>query len=857
MENLELYSQNVRPSTGNSVQPSPTVSPVVQLKPTTNQTVQTTQTSENDSNGANLASFILPITLTLLILVLAAAGVAAGLYYYSILLKKKDRDDKGLSGVIFEIKVPRTNETEIAVAEQMFSNLYGIGGGGKGWKEWITVKNCISFEMVGLPGEIRFYVYSPKKLADLVEKQILGAYQDAEVTIVDEYNIFEETSKVAYASLMLTDESYYPLKTASDFKGDPLANILSSLSRIGPGEGVIVQFVISPAESKWQKAGRKFIQKVETNNSDPEKKKISVSQEQIQGIGKKISKLGFNTAIRIVATAPNQDIAQMHVDNIIGALEQFSNPGINDMKKDKLNKLKEIDFMRDIIFRRMPLKNKTILNVEELSSLFHFPNKNIETPNINWLMSKDSPAANWISSDIGTKDAIWLGNNYYRGNSKRICFKREDRRKHSYILGQTGSGKSRLLLRMMYQDMMNGDGLCFIDPHGSTAEALLQRVPHERIEDVIYLSAADFERPFGFNLMEFNTEQDKHMVINGFIELLKKMYDPHNQGIVGPILERAFRNSMLTAMSVKGSTLLEVLRIMTDDKWVNEKWLPLVKDELVKRYWTDQIAKTNEFHKSETLGYLTSKFDRFVTNLAMRNIICQSTSSFNMREAMDSGKIIIVNLAKGLMGEENAQFLGLLMIPKIVSAALSREDIMNEEDRRDFFFYVDEFQNFASESFASILSEARKYHLNLTVANQYIAQLDDKVKTAVFGNVGSLLIARCGPEDAKFLEAQFQPTFSAEDIQNQPNQHYYTKLMTDERYPAPFSLEPGWGSWFPNSGFDMPQSKETAELVKQMSRLKYGRDVNLVTEEINSRSELAVKNDKPEGSTGMPSLPMK
>lgn len=848
MKEIELLAQNVRPGGNSNNNDS-----IIEVPSNKNNS----QITSADNTDFDLGGIILWTSLIVLIIALAAGGIAAGLYYYSILLKKKDRDDKVKTGVIFEVKVPRTNETEIAVAEQMFSNLYGIGGGGKGWKKWITVKNCISFELVGLPGEIRFYVYSPKKLADLVEKQILGAYQDAEVMIVDEYNIFEEESKVAYASMILTDESYYPLKTAQDFKGDPLSNILSSLSKMGPGEGLIVQFVISPAESKWQKSGRKFIQKVESNNSDPEKKKIHVSQEQIQGIGKKISKLGFDTAIRIIGTAKSQEIAQMHVDNVIGALEQFANPGINEMKKDKINKLKEFDFMKDVIYRRMPLKNKTILNVEELASLFHFPNKNVETPNINWLMSKNAPAANWISSEIGTKDAIWIGNNYYRGNTKRVCFKREDRRKHTYILGQTGSGKSRLLLRMMYQDILNGDGLCFIDPHGSTAEALLQRIPHERAEDVIYLNAADFDRPFGFNLMEFHSEQDKHMIINGFIDLLKKMYDPHNQGIVGPILERAFRNSMLTAMSVQGSTLLEVLRIMTDEKWVNEKWLPLVKDDLVKRYWTDQIAKTNEYHKSETLGYLTSKFDRFVTNLAMRNIIAQSTSSFNMREVMDTGKILIINLAKGLMGEENSQFLGLLLIPKIVSAALSREDIQNEDDRRDFFFYVDEFQNFASESFASILSEARKYHLNLTVANQYIAQLDEKVKTAVFGNVGSLLIARCGPEDAKFLEAQFLPTFNYEDIQNQPNQHYYAKLLTDEKYPSPFSLEPGWGSWFPHSGFDMPQNKEVAELIKQMSRLRYGRDVKLVTEEINSRSELAVKNDKPEGSLGMPGLPIK
>jgi hypothetical protein len=546
----------------------------------------------------------------------------------------------------------------------------------------------------------------------------------------------------------------------------------------------------------------------------------------------------------------------MHLDNIVGAFDQFSNPGINEFKKEKSNKLNGKEFMHDVIYRKPPLSGGAVLNIEELASLYHFPNKEIRTPNINWLLAKESPAANWISSDVSSKDTIWLGDNIYRGVRKRICFQRDDRRRHAYLLGQTGSGKSWMLVRMIMQDIYNGDGVCFIDPHGQTAEMVLERIPHERVEDVVYFDASDYERPVGYNIMEFRDEQDKHRIINSFIGLLKKIFDPHNQGIVGPILERSVRNAMLTAMSEQGSTMVEVLRILTDQKWVEEKWLPLIKDDMVKRFWTDQIQKTSDFHKSETLGYLTSKFDRFVTNLAVRNIIGQSKSSFNMRDIMDNKKILIVNLSKGLIGEENMQFLGVLLIPKLIAAALSREDIP-EEQRKDFFFYVDEFQNFATEEFASILSEARKYRLNLTVANQYIAQMEDTVKNAVFGNVGTLMISRTGPEDAKFLEPQFEPTLTANDLLNQPNLHWYAKMISGGKYPAPFSLDSSYGPHYPESGFNLPVNKEIRDMIVQLSRTKYGRDVKVVEEEINRRADLAVTPGTQDGAGAPPALTLR
>ena len=517
----------------------------------------------------------------------------------------------------------------------MFSNLIGIGGKGKGLAEKFTVNNCISFEIMALPGEIKFYVYSPRKFADLVEKQILGSYQDAEVRKADDYNIFTKGSKVAFTRLKLDEDSYAPIKVASDFTGDPFANILSTLSKMSAGEGAMIQIVISPSGSSWQKNGASFVKKVENNNSDPEKKKINVSQEKLQAISKKISKNGFVTDIRIVTSAPDEALAKMHLDNIVGAFGQYSNPGINKFKKvDIKGQKNEEEFMYDVVYRRTPLETKTILNVEELAGIYHLPNKDITTPN-NWLLAREIPASNEISSDINSKDTIWVGNNIFRDKVKAICFQRDDRRRHAYILGQTGTGKSWLMTRMIAQDIYNGDGVCFIDPHGQTAEMILERIPPERVEDVIYFNAADFERPFGLNIMEYYNEQHKHQIVNSFIALLLRLFDPHNQGYAGPAFQQAVRNAMLTAMSEEGSTLIEVVRILQDEKWVQEKWLPIIKDELVRRYWVDQVAKTDQKTKSESLGYFISKFDKFTTNLAIRNIIGQSKSSFDFREVMD------------------------------------------------------------------------------------------------------------------------------------------------------------------------------------------------------------------------------
>ena len=786
-----------------------------------------------------------------LILIISAV---IGFLYVKKNLKKKDRDDKAMEGVLMEVRVPRNNEVEIGVAEKMFANLYAIGGKGSGFAKDFSVNNCVSFEMVGLPGEIRFFVHCPKKIADLVEKQILGSYQDADVAVVDEYNIFAPNTEIAYAQLGLEEEVYCPIRVAENFTGDPMANVLSTLSKMSENEGALVQLIISPTDSKWQKNGGKFVQKVKENNADPEKSKIKVSDEKLEAISRKVSKPGLMAEIRIITSAPDKAIAQMHLDNIIGAFDQYSNPGINRLKKRKIPNRNEKTFIYDVVYRRTPQDEKTILNLEELAAIYHFPNKDIATPNIKWLLAKELIADNDISSDINSKDTIWLGNNHFRGKKKIVCFERDDRRRHAYVLGQTGTGKSWLMVRMMMQDIYNGDGCAFIDPHGEAAEMLLERIPADRAEDVIYFDAGDFERPFGINIMEYYNEQHKHQIVNSFIALMIRLFDPHNQGYTGPAFQQAVRNSMLTAMSKEDSTLVEVVRILQDEDWVMEHWLPLVKDELVRRYWTDQVAKTDKKTKSEALTYFISKFDKFTTNLAIRNIIGQSKSSFDFREIMDNGKILIVNLSKGKLGEENMSFLGLLLVQKMLAAALSRENIP-EHARRDFFFYADEFQNFATEEFNSILSEARKYRLNLTLAHQYIGQLPEDIRNAVFGNVGSLFITRCSAEDAEFLETQFESYVSAMDMVNQGMGHWYVKLLVKGSYPSPFSLNSLYGPQYPDSGFDIPVNKEVGDIVKQISKMRYGRDLEVVNDDIRSRSQLDKEEEKPaEKPVGFPPM---
>lgn len=762
----------------------------------------------------------------IIIFFLAAVLFFAALSYGLILwFRHRGRENASLDYVLLQVALPFNNEIKIDAAEQMFTSFYSLKKGG--WLKFLRLQPHLCFEIVAKHEDIRFYVAVPAKLRDLTEKVINGAYPDAEITEVPEYNIFSETGQVAFAELELKDSTYKPIKVYKDLPTDPMSALTTALAKMEPGEGAAVQILISPAESGWANAGRNYIAGVKKEEANPEKAKFRVDARTLEAIENKCSKPGFQTIIRIVVSSNSEEMAKSHLNNIQSAFAQFSSD-LNHFGKRRT--WLKTGFMIDFIYRYQPIfrfrGNRTILNSEELATVIHFPNKQVTTPHIHWIYSRRAPAPVQIPHE-----GLYLGKSLYRGVSRPIYLADDDRRRHVYIIGKTGTGKTELLRDLILQDINAGRGVCLIDPH-DLAEDLLNFIPPNRAEDVIYFDPSDTERPFGFNLLEAQTEDQKHMITSAIINLMYKLYDPYKTGIIGPRFEHAIRNAMLTVMSEPGSTFVEVVRCLTDSRFVQDL-LPKVQDPIVRRYWTDQIAQTADFHKSEVLDYIVSKFGRFVTNKMMRNIIGQSTSSFDFRTVMDQGKIFIINLAKGKIGEENSSFLGLVLVPKILIGAMSRADIP-EEKRRDFYLYVDEFQNFATPDFAQILSEARKYKLNLTVANQFIGQVEEEIKNAVFGNVGTIISFNIGVTDANFLQHWFSPTFGEEDLINIERFHVYIKtIVHNEPVPA-FSMDLRKDM----SYIEKMRNRKVGEMIKQLSRLRYGRDREVVEAEIAQRARL-------------------
>ena len=757
-----------------------------------------------------------------LIFILAAVGYVIFVYF-----KNRNREKASVDSVLLQIALPRNNEAKIDVAEQLFASLYSIKKGG--WKQKFSVQPAISFEIVARQEDIRFYVWTPTKLRDLLEKQINGAYPDAEITEVDEYNIFDTDGKVAYKSFQLGKSNFYPLKTFKDLATDPMLGITSALAKMGPEDAAVVQIIISPAESDWQKEGGKFVSDTKKQESDAEKAKFSTSGKTLEAVESKIAKPGFETSIRIIAVSRDEETAKSTVTNLGGAFAQFASD-LNSLKSRKIHR--KASFMEDFLYRYQPMFNifgnhKSILNSEELATIYHFPNKQVTTPHIYWLNAKTAPAPSQIPTE-----GLYMGVSTYRGVKRPVYISNEDRMRHIYVIGKTGTGKSEFLKDLILQDIKEGKGICFMDPHGDAVEDILKLIPPERAEDVIYFNPSDTERPLGMNLLEAKTEDEKHFAATSVINLMYKLFDPYKTGIVGPRFEHGVRNAMLTVMSEPGNTFVEVMRAMTDASYV-QRLLPKVTDPIVRRYWTDQIAQTSDFHKSEVLDYTVSKFGRFVTNKLIRNIIGQSQSSFDIRRVMDEGKILLINLAKGTLGEENSNFLGLLLVPRVLMAAMSRSNVPMEE-RRDFYFYVDEFQNFATPDFATILSEARKYRLGLTVANQFIGQVEEEVKNAVFGNVGTIVSFRVGVTDANYLQHEFTPTFGEDDLLNVERYHAYVKTIVNNEPVPPFSMD----TTKDLTKIKSMENPRIAEIIKEMSRLKYGKDEKLVEAEITRRSNL-------------------
>ena len=654
------------------------------------------------------------IGFSLLIVLLFILGETLLVWY-----RNRNREERSLKFVLLQVAVPRDNEIKIDAAEQMISAFSSMYKGGR--LSFLKLQEHMSFEIVGLPEDIRFYVSVPQSLRDMVEKQIHGTYPGADIKEASEYNIFSEKGKVAFAEYQFRSSAYMPIKVYKDLPTDPLSSITSALAKMREGEGAAIQILFSPAGRKWSSAGRKHLAKTKKRESDPEKASYKVDPKQMEAIENKCSKPGFEISLRMVVSSTDEASAKAHLQNLKGTFEQLSGDQ-NGFKSRKI-RLPKL-FMQDFIYRYQPMfyfnRNKIVLSSEEFATIFHFPNKTVETPYIFWLNAKRAPAPQQIA-----KEGLYLGKSIFRGTEMPIYIGESDRMRHIYVIGATGTGKSQLLVKMMYQDLRAGRGFCFIDPH-DTFEYVMQLIPPERAEDVIYFSPGDVDRPMGLNLLEANTEDQKHFISTAIINLMYKLFDPYKTGIVGPRFEHAIRNAMLTVMAEPGNTFVEVVRCLTDARFVQEL-LPKVQDPIIRRYWTDQIAQTSDFHKSEVLDYIVSKFGRFVTNKMIRNIIGQSKSAFDFRKVMDEGKILIINLAKGQIGEENSNFLGLVLVPQILMAAMSRSNVP-EEQRRNYYLYVDEFQNFATPDFAQILSESRKFRLGLALPISLSAKWTKKLK---------------------------------------------------------------------------------------------------------------------------------
>ncbi len=752
---------------------------------------------------------------------------------------------------------------EVGAMEQLLITLSNIKKNTNIFKRIFYGYPHISMEIANPAGseEIFFFLAIPKKFKESVEKQVLSFFPNAEVEKVPDYTIFCPGSYTSASALKLKNKYVLPLRTYQMMEVDPLNEISNSLSKLkGEREGAVVQLVISPAGLQWKGRGRAIAREMQQgrrlndvfsksithkigkelgkglnqaimaasqNQPMPKEEKIvqltPEEQELIKSIEKKSSLAGFRVNLRLIASAESQERADEILSHIENSFSQFENSDINYFQVQKRAKGKKIAF--DYIFRNFDEENSIILSTEELASVFHFPISTTETPKIKWLKAGASaPPPNLPSS------GIILGYNDYRGSKTEIKLSEEDRRRHLYAIGQTGTGKSNFLKEMAKQDVKNGKGVCIIDPHGDFAEDVLTSVPKERAEDIIYFNPSDIERPFGLNMLEYDSArpEQKTFVINEMINIFEKLYDLKQTG--GPMFEQYMRNAMLLIMEdpESGSTLMEISKVLADEDFRRLK-LSRCNNPVVKDFWTKEAEKAGgEAALANMVPYITSKLTTFISNDMMRPIIGQQKSTVNFREIMDQGKILIINLSKGKLGEINSHLLGMVIVGKLLMAALGRVDVPQEE-RKDFYLYIDEFQNVTTDSISQILSEARKYRLDLVIAHQFIGQLSEEISKAVFGNVGSMAVFRVGPEDAEFLEKQFVPIFSASDLVNVDNYNCFVRLLVNNETTKPFNMK----TYPPTRG-----NQETANYLKELSRLKYGRDAKIVNEEILKRSNI-------------------
>lgn len=812
--------------------------------------------------------------LVIIVIVLAMAAVAVGLIGRGA-LRRLTGLQSSLGLTVLLVQVPRETGTleekkaaptresiqeQIGVAEVLWSALGGLRAQRGLGTWWRGRTDQMALELVAEGGLISFYVAVPQRLRAFLEQQIHAHYPYATLTEVGDYNIFSPHGVALAATLHLSRSWAFPIKTYKQFETDPLNAVTNALAKIPAGDGATVQLVVRSAYRRWRKRGVAIASQMQqgkrleeatgganaikvlnyvgdfmgTKKSHSDKhrdkpketyKLSPLEEEMIKGIEQKASKAGLDVTCRLVACASQKSQAELYLGNLVNAFAQFNiyqygNRFVSRTPKN-LNR-----FLGGFIHRTFDERGHMVLNAEELASLYHFPLPTAETPNIRWLAARRAAAPTNIPTE-----GLTLGVNTYRGVDTTIRIKTDDRRRHVYIIGKSGTGKSVLLQNMVIQDVREGRGVCVVDPHGDLVEAVLANVPASRADDVIVFDPSDTERPLGLNMLEYRDEAQKDFAVQEMIAIFYKLFPPE---MVGPMFEHNMRNVMLTLMADQEfpGTIADIPRMFTDTGFQKYK-VQKLQDPVVRAFWEKEMAKTSDFHKSEMLGYLISKVGRFVENEMMRNIIGQPKSGFDFREVMDKGKILLVNLSKGKTGEVNSSLLGLIVVSKLQMAALARAELP-EAERKDFYLYIDEFQNFITDSISTILSEARKYRLDLTFAHQYLGQLvqpgnDNKIRDAVLGTTGTTIAFKIGVEDADVMAKEFAPVFSSFDLINIEQYNAYVKLLIDNAASRPFNMRT-----LP----PLPLNPALADKLKQLSRLKYGRSRADVEQEILLRTKL-------------------
>ncbi len=721
---------------------------------------------------------------------------------------------------------------------------------------WLLGRSdSFSFEIVTHRDKITFYVSMPSAYRVFLEEQVHAQYPNAQIEEVPDYNIFLPTGVILGSYVTFRRANHFPIKTYRKLETDGMNSLTNALSKIESGDGAVIQYVARVAHKDWRKDGIRIASAMQqgkklkdvqrgllsgigkelvktlrpkNENHTPDSYRLSpLEEELVKGLEEKTAKAGLEINIRVVVSAKTPEKSQRYLTDILGAYGQFNiyeygNSFIKNMPRFQKS------LIRHFIYRHFDERYGILLNAEEFASIYHFPLPTTETPKINWLLSRKAVPP----SNLPT-EGIVLGASLYRGENYQIKMKPQDRRRHMYIIGKSGTGKSVFQVSLIKQDIEAGRGVCVIDPHGDLVDECLEYVPKNRADDVIYFDPADIERPVGLNMLEFD-ERSPHLrtnVINEMLKIFDKLYDLKTTG--GPMFETYMRNAILLLMEhpESGMTLMDIPKVLADDEFRNFK-LSKCKSQEVKDFWQKEALKAGgESSLANMVPYITSKLASFIYNDYMRTIIGQQKSAFNVYDAMNEGKILLIKLSKGKIGDLNAYLLGMIMVGKILNAALARGD-MKAEDRKDFYLYIDEFQNFLTDSIMVILSEARKYGLNLTIAHQFIGQLtgaggDTKIRDAIFGNVGTMVSFRIGIEDAEFLAKEFAPVFTEYDLVNVEAFTCNLKLLIDNTGSRPFNMKPVMPK--------RPESKELANMVRELSRYKYGRKREIVEAELAER----------------------